>query len=201
MAYDRTKQRKPKSIKAQIGWYCYETTTGICKGTYEASVASAFVALSGASLLRGVDLHVHLILIESQGSNSDEDRGKHDLVYSICRPPGHHATSSRFGGFCYLNNAALAAHYLTQSKPDVRNGERDADASSCVHRVDVQQERRGKLLFWISIITVATEHKRSFMIVMMSLWFRFMVILTSGWGNYTSGDTAMRCEGDHHDGR
>ncbi|PRP77953.1 deacetylase, histone deacetylase/acetoin utilization protein [Planoprotostelium fungivorum] len=110
VAYDRAKQRKPKSIKAQIGWYCYETTTGICKGTYEASVASAFVALSGASLLRG--------------SNSVEDRGEHDLVYSICRPPGHHATSSRFGGFCYLNNAALAAHYLTRSKPDDRNGEK-----------------------------------------------------------------------------
>lgn len=53
VAYDRAKQRKPKSIRAQIGWYCYETTTGICKGTYDASVASSYVALSGASLLRG----------------------------------------------------------------------------------------------------------------------------------------------------
>src|SRR5690606_10819493 len=28
------------------------------------------------------------------------------------RPPGHHAERAMFGGFCYFNNAAIAAHYL-----------------------------------------------------------------------------------------
>ncbi len=35
-------------------------------------------------------------------------------VYALCRPPGHHATKSQAGGFCYLNNAAIAAEVLTK---------------------------------------------------------------------------------------
>ena len=34
------------------------------------------------------------------------------VVYSLCRPPGHHAARSAFGGFCLLNNAAIAAQAL-----------------------------------------------------------------------------------------
>jgi acetoin utilization deacetylase AcuC-like enzyme len=34
------------------------------------------------------------------------------IVYSLCRPPGHHATRSAFGGFCLMNNAAIAAQAL-----------------------------------------------------------------------------------------
>ena len=34
------------------------------------------------------------------------------LVYALCRPPGHHAYAQRAGGFCYLNNTALAAQHL-----------------------------------------------------------------------------------------
>lgn len=33
-------------------------------------------------------------------------------TYALCRPPGHHAYADRAGGFCYLNNTALAAQYL-----------------------------------------------------------------------------------------
>jgi ribosomal protein S18 acetylase RimI-like enzyme len=35
-------------------------------------------------------------------------------AYSLVRPPGHHAERKAFGGFCYFNNAAIAAHYLSQ---------------------------------------------------------------------------------------
>jgi len=34
-------------------------------------------------------------------------------VYAVCRPPGHHAERRVFGGFCYFNNAAIAAHRLS----------------------------------------------------------------------------------------
>jgi acetoin utilization deacetylase AcuC-like enzyme len=34
------------------------------------------------------------------------------LAYALCRPPGHHATRSAYGGSCYLNNAAIAAQAL-----------------------------------------------------------------------------------------
>ncbi|KAA8998427.1 histone deacetylase family protein [Affinibrenneria salicis] len=33
-------------------------------------------------------------------------------AYSLCRPPGHHARPEGAGGFCYLNNAAIAAQTL-----------------------------------------------------------------------------------------
>jgi acetoin utilization deacetylase AcuC-like enzyme len=38
--------------------------------------------------------------------------GEYSLAYALCRPPGHHATRARYGGFCYFNNAALAAGRL-----------------------------------------------------------------------------------------
>ena len=33
-------------------------------------------------------------------------------AYALCRPPGHHARAEAAGGFCYLNNAAVAAQAL-----------------------------------------------------------------------------------------
>ena len=36
------------------------------------------------------------------------------LAYALVRPPGHHAERGFFGGFCYFNNAAIAAHYLSR---------------------------------------------------------------------------------------
>ena len=39
-----------------------------------------------------------------------------DCAYALCRPPGHHAFADMAGGFCYLNNTAIAAQrLLTQS--------------------------------------------------------------------------------------
>ena len=39
---------------------------------------------------------------------------KESAVYALCRPPGHHAATDLFGGFCYLNNCAIAANWLAQ---------------------------------------------------------------------------------------
>jgi acetoin utilization deacetylase AcuC-like enzyme len=33
-------------------------------------------------------------------------------AYALCRPPGHHAYADRAGGFCFLNNSAIAAQFL-----------------------------------------------------------------------------------------
>ncbi|MGA7781620.1 MAG: histone deacetylase family protein [Paraburkholderia sp.] len=35
-------------------------------------------------------------------------------AYALCRPPGHHARAEGAGGFCYLNNAAVAAQVLRE---------------------------------------------------------------------------------------
>jgi acetoin utilization deacetylase AcuC-like enzyme len=39
---------------------------------------------------------------------------REDAVYALCRPPGHHAYRDLAGGFCFLNNSAIAAAHLRQ---------------------------------------------------------------------------------------
>ena len=36
--------------------------------------------------------------------------GKGKVAYALVRPPGHHAQPSKADGYCFLNNAGLAAH-------------------------------------------------------------------------------------------
>lgn len=80
------------SIMAAAGWYCFDTYTPVVEGTYRAAVGAAECALTGAELLLG-------------GC---------DGAFALCRPPGHHAMRSKCGGYCYLNNAAIAACYLAR---------------------------------------------------------------------------------------
>lgn len=40
--------------------------------------------------------------------------GKYQVGYALCRPPGHHAEYDQMGGYCYLNNAAIAAQLLSE---------------------------------------------------------------------------------------
>lgn len=83
------------SIMAQTGAFCFDTYTPILPTTYESAVAAAACALTGAELL-----------LEGYG----------DAV-ALCRPPGHHAMRSMCGGYCYLNNAAIAAERLSRYGP------------------------------------------------------------------------------------
>ena len=41
-------------------------------------------------------------------------KGKATVAYALSRPPGHHASEDTYGGYCYYNNAACAAKYLTK---------------------------------------------------------------------------------------
>lgn len=69
--------------------YCFDETP-LTRGTARAALAAANLAVEGARrLLSG-----------------------NERIYCLCRPPGHHAGSDFFGGFCYFNNAALAADRL-----------------------------------------------------------------------------------------
>jgi acetoin utilization deacetylase AcuC-like enzyme len=86
----RMAQRRPDSITGKLGYYAMAAETSISAGTWEAARASADVALTAAAKL-------------SAGA-----RG----VFALCRPPGHHAARDLYGGYCFLNNAAIAAQYL-----------------------------------------------------------------------------------------
>lgn len=80
----------PRSIWGQLGHYCTDDMTPILEDTWIAAYWSAQVALSGAEAI-------------ASGA---------ELVYALCRPPGHHAYRDLYGGYCYLNNAAIAAEQL-----------------------------------------------------------------------------------------
>lgn len=89
----RTTMRVPNHIDGRLGYYALACETCISEGTWEAAYASAQVALTGAERLR-------------QGTHA---------AFSLCRPPGHHAALDMYGGYCFLNNAAIAAQYLLQN--------------------------------------------------------------------------------------
>lgn len=80
----------PRNIDGKIGYYCLASETSISEGTWEAARASADVALTAAGLVQGGE----------------------QAAFALCRPPGHHAATDMFGGYCFLNNAAIAAQAL-----------------------------------------------------------------------------------------
>jgi acetoin utilization deacetylase AcuC-like enzyme len=77
---------------AQATWI-FDASTPIVAGTYAASRAAVDVALTAADAVLTGDA----------------------LAYGLCRPPGHHAARAALGGFCYLNNAAIAAEYVARA--------------------------------------------------------------------------------------
>ena len=96
-------RRRPSCFEGQKGFYCTNMGVPIDENTWEAAVASARCAVTGAMCLRSGE----------------------QFVYALCRPPGHHAGPDFFGGYCYLNNAAIAAAILR--KNDERVGILDID--------------------------------------------------------------------------
>jgi acetoin utilization deacetylase AcuC-like enzyme len=86
----RMNQRRPKSITGKLGYYAMAGETSISGGTWEAASAAADVALTGASRIKDGE----------------------SAAFALCRPPGHHAARDLYGGYCFLNNGAIAAQYL-----------------------------------------------------------------------------------------
>lgn len=81
--------RRPAGLAGLLGYYMADTSTPIRAGTWEAifGAAQAAAAAADAALADGT-------------------------AYALCRPPGHHAFTDCAGGFCYLNNTAVAAERL-----------------------------------------------------------------------------------------
>ncbi|MFC1715091.1 histone deacetylase family protein [Candidatus Poribacteria bacterium] len=83
-------RNRPECFAGRKGFYCIDMETPIDKDTWDVATASAHCAWTGAIRLRSGE----------------------SCVYALCRPPGHHAGQDFFGGYCYLNNAAIAARAL-----------------------------------------------------------------------------------------
>ncbi|MGE3481995.1 MAG: histone deacetylase family protein [Gammaproteobacteria bacterium] len=88
----RNISRQPRDLPMRAGYYCIDTFTPLNQNAYLAARGAVDCALTGA------------------GALMDGYR----LAYALVRPPGHHAERRAFGGFCYFNSAAVAAHYLSR---------------------------------------------------------------------------------------
>ncbi|MCB1882543.1 MAG: histone deacetylase family protein [Geminicoccaceae bacterium] len=84
------RNREPGTIGGRLSYFSMDAGTPITAGTWKAATASADVALTGAKLVAG-----------GEGA-----------AFSLCRPPGHHSGPDYLGGYCFLNNAAIAAQWL-----------------------------------------------------------------------------------------
>jgi acetoin utilization deacetylase AcuC-like enzyme len=79
--------RPPRTALGRIGYYGFDTATPLVAGTYGAARGAVDVALTTLdAVLAGAP-----------------------AAYGLCRPPGHHAPRAAFGGYCFFNNAAIAA--------------------------------------------------------------------------------------------
>lgn len=90
------RDQMPESILGKAGFFLLDLSVPIVEGTYAASLSSANCALSAAE-------EISSSIVQRSSS-----------AFALCRPPGHHAGREIAGGYCFLNNAAIAAQWLTQ---------------------------------------------------------------------------------------
>ena len=81
---------RPEAIDALLGFYSFDAGASFVAGTWAAIKSSYDVALTAAALV------------------SDGEAA----AFALCRPPGHHAGAAFMGGYCYINNAAVAAQWF-----------------------------------------------------------------------------------------
>ena len=87
----RRQPQKPTSLLGRAGYHMMDLSACIVEGTYSAALASANCALSAAEAV-------------AQGERA---------AFALCRPPGHHAGKDYAGGYCFINNASVAANWLS----------------------------------------------------------------------------------------
>ena len=78
---------EPRSFAARMGLYSMDSGTPLTSGAWQAAYWGAQATLTGLHLLLGGD----------------------SSAYVLTRPPGHHAGADFFGGYCFVNNVAVAA--------------------------------------------------------------------------------------------
>ena len=87
----RRKTRVPGTLLGKAGYYMMDLSACIVEATYNAALASANCALSTANATFSTL----------------------QTTFGLCRPPGHHAGRDYAAGYCFINNAAVAANWLS----------------------------------------------------------------------------------------
>lgn len=86
-ALQNSQAPEPRSVYGQYGLYLADGSAPISRETWDVVLHSAYTAQTAQMLI----------------SNGER------AAFALCRPPGHHAAKAHGGGFCYINNAAVAA--------------------------------------------------------------------------------------------
>ena len=81
---------RPRNIEALLGYYSFDGGATFVEGTWEAIKSSYDVALTAAQFVKAGER----------------------AAFALCRPPGHHAGAAFMGGYCFINNAAVAAQWF-----------------------------------------------------------------------------------------
>lgn len=126
----RNTARPPKELPLRAGYFCIDTFTPLN--------ANAWLAAR-----RAVDCTLTAAVQVLEGAR---------VAYSLVRPPGHHAERRAFGGFCYLNNAAIAAHYFSRY------------GRVCVLDIDYHHGNGTQNIFWTrqDVLTISIHGHPSF---------------------------------------
>lgn len=106
---------EPETIDGKLGYFSFDAGCCIVAGSWHAFQASADVAQTGVDLI-------------TSGESS---------AFALCRPPGHHAHAGTMGGYCFINNAAVAAQAL-----------RDQGASVAILDVDYHHGNGTQSIFY-----------------------------------------------------
>ncbi len=112
----RRQPQKPTSLLGRAGYYMMDLSACLVEGTYPAALVAANCALSAAEAV----------------SNGER------AAFALCRPPGHHAGKDYAAGYCFINNASVAANWLSTKK---KVALLDIDYHCCNGTQDIFYER------------------------------------------------------------
>jgi acetoin utilization deacetylase AcuC-like enzyme len=126
--------REPGHVGGRAGYWGLDSAAPLVAGTYDAARAAVDVALTTMDLVLGGER----------------------AAYGLCRPPGHHAARSMYGGYCFFNNAAIVADAITRA-----TGERVA-----ILDVDYHHGNGTQQIFWrrgdVRYVSIHADPERAY---------------------------------------
>jgi acetoin utilization deacetylase AcuC-like enzyme len=126
--------REPEQAAGRAGYWGLDSAAPLVAGTYVAARGAVDVALTAVDVVLGGE----------------------SVAYGLCRPPGHHAARSMYGGYCFFNNAAIAADAITTA-----TGERVA-----ILDVDYHHGNGTQQIFWrrgdVRYVSIHADPQRAY---------------------------------------